>query len=383
MNCPVCQIETAPVKIGGQTYCSVCGTPAATNAAPKRLSLDLSPRARTRPSEAIVAPHTPPHAAPTDARALHGRVKPGRVLDLRNAPAPAPKPTVPVVHAQHHEPAAPPKSTAHERHAAHAADRLEKAKQIGKSPLIDKFGGQRLPRRAEETPIHAADHHDTTHHETPHHHAPQAPAHHEPTRSEPARVIASISPVETPPAHELPPHVAAHHAAMAALPKHPDSSVAWRPHLDLSPNRSRVAATVVAIAIMGGYIWLQNYPKLALQNASSKAGVAASLPGYLPSSYSLARTDTSPGLITLNFTSPSISESLKIAQARTTWDSTSLLDNFVAKNADDYSTVQGQGLTIYLFGQNQATWVNKGIWFSIEGTGRLSREQILKMAYSL
>jgi len=98
---------------------------------------------------------------------------------------------------------------------------------------------------------------------------------------------------------------------------------------------------------------------------------------------SLARTDTSPGLVTLNFSSPSANESLKIAQARTTWDSTSLLDNFVAKKTDDYATMQGQALTIYFFGQNQATWVNRGVWFSIEGTGRLSREQILKMAYSL
>lgn len=45
--------------------------------------------------------------------------------------------------------------------------------------------------------------------------------------------------------------------------------------------------------------------------------------------------------------------------------------------------MQGQGLTIYLFNNNRATWVNKGIWFSIEGADRLSREQILKMVYSL
>ena len=90
-----------------------------------------------------------------------------------------------------------------------------------------------------------------------------------------------------------------------------------------------------------------------------------------------------PLFLRTRFSSPSASESLKIAQARTTWDSSSLLDNFVAKNADDYATVQGQGLTIYMFGQNRATWVNKGVWFSIEGAGKLSREQVLKVAYSL
>jgi hypothetical protein len=103
----------------------------------------------------------------------------------------------------------------------------------------------------------------------------------------------------------------------------------------------------------------------------------------MPSSYTLAHTNTAPGLVTLQFKSPSASEPLKIAQARTNWDSSSLLDNYVIKNTDDYATVQGQGLTIYLFGHDKATWVNHGVHYSIEGAARLSREQILKIAYSL
>ena len=142
-------------------------------------------------------------------------------------------------------------------------------------------------------------------------------------------------------------------------------------------------AITAAVVIMAGYVWLQNYPKLAIQTANSKAGVTASLPAYIPSSYNLDRTDTAPGLVTLNFSSPSSPETLKIAQHRTSWDSTSLLDNFVVKNTDDYASVQGQGLTVYLFNNNEATWVNHGIWYSIEGASRLSREQILKIAYSL
>jgi hypothetical protein len=94
-------------------------------------------------------------------------------------------------------------------------------------------------------------------------------------------------------------------------------------------------------------------------------------------------TETTPGLVTLSFNSPSATETLKIAQAKTDWDSSSLLDNFIIKNTDDYTTVQGQGLTIYLWGNNQAAWVNHGVRYSIEGAARLSREQILKIAYSL
>jgi len=134
---------------------------------------------------------------------------------------------------------------------------------------------------------------------------------------------------------------------------------------------------------MGGYIWFHNYPKLTIQNASAKAGITATMPSYLPSSYTLASTHTKSGFVSLSFSSPSVAAPLTITQQSSSWDPSSLLDNYVAKNADDYDAVGGQGLTIYLFGENTATWVNHGIWYSIAGAQQLSREQVLKIAYSL
>jgi hypothetical protein len=367
-NCPVCQRDTPPVKIGGLLYCSICGTPAPAHSQPsqnpnKRLSLDLSPRSRgqvarqveTKDSTSRPQPQHPKAAAAED---LHRRVKPSRVLDLR-ASAKTTKPPK-LATAPHHVPAAPPSATAKERHQAHVASRLEQAKQIPRSSVIRKFNGPRLSDPGTAKSIPAA----------------------------PSTVIVASQPLRT-----LPEQAATHHQAMGRLipavvtaaqePVRQSSNRSWRPHLGLSPNSNRTVATVAAVAIMAGYIWLQNYPKLALQNANSQAGITASLPSYIPSSYSLKTTDTGPGLVTLNFTSPSAAQALKIAQHRTTWDSSSLLDNYVAKATDDYATVQGQGLTIYLFNDNQAAWVNHGIWYSIQGASLLSREQILKIAYSL
>ena len=365
-NCPVCQRDTSPVKIGGQHYCSVCGTPVHLGApvpTPKRLSLDLSPRnrgpqAKSASAEpAADAPKAHTHHAAAAATAMHQRVKASKVLDLREQKA-----TPEVAPPAHQIPAAPPKSTAHERHLAHLSERMQRAKQVERSPLVNKFDGPRLPSEPRpEFPI-----------VQPH---PEPPENFESTR-------------------ELPPHAITHHqaltklvpAASAAAPTSthsPSPARPWRPHLGLSPDASRVGTTIAAVAIMAGYIWVQNYPKLALQNASSQAGLTASLPSYLPSSYTLKNTDTKPGVVTLTFNSPSAGDALKIDQRSTSWDSSSLLDNYVAKAADDYATVQGQGLTIYLFNNNQAAWVNHGIWYSIAGAGRLSREQILKIAYSL
>jgi hypothetical protein len=314
--------------------------------------MDLSPKRAGAP---VVSARQPGQSK--SAAALHSRVKTGQVLDLRAA-TPAAKPLTKVIaRPEHHIPAAPPKSTAHERHLAHITERLDQAKAVGRSPKINKFAGESGKALSTSTVMAR--------------------------REEPAAV-------------ELPALVTTQHEAMTRLvaPVVPEPAAAakplvsggkggWRPHLGLSPYRGRTLATATAVAIMVGYVWVQNYPKLALQAASSKAGLTASLPGYVPSSYTLAHTDTVPGTVTLSFSSPSAGEALKIAQARTSWDSSSLLDNFVAKNTDDYATVQGQGLTIYLFNNNQATWVNHGTWYSIIGAARLSREQVLKIAYSL
>ncbi|GAC1373482.1 MAG: hypothetical protein NVSMB39_7840 [Candidatus Saccharimonadales bacterium] len=352
-NCPVCQRETNPIKIGAQSYCSICGSVLRTeSAAPATTSVAPAP-AHRRSMDVAGRP----------AAALHGRTQTSRVLDLRHAnPKPLPAapttPTTPTAHRPipaHGVPAAPPHSTAHERHLAHLDARLAQARQVERSAHIQKFGASiRLP--AAMVPVAA----------------PAAP--------EPRPVIIPA---------ELPRHVITQHEAMTKLTQLPAAAAPApkpqrprrTPHF--TPSHGRAFATAAAITLMGSYIWLSNYPKLALQNASNQAGLAASLPGYLPSSYSLNSTNTSPGLVTLNFSSPSASEKLKIAQRRTNWDSSSLLDNFVAKAADDYSTVQSQGLTIYLFSNNQASWVNHGIWYSIDGASRLSREQILKIAYSL
>ncbi|HEY6736210.1 MAG TPA: hypothetical protein VI322_00685 [Candidatus Saccharimonadia bacterium] len=378
MNCPVCHKTTQPRHIGTADYCSVCGTRYPDPHAKPARAMDL---ARSRTAKPAAAVH-------------HSRAR--GVIDLRDAPAhhtahqPThhPAKTPHVEHTQHHTPvaapsAAAPSSDAQARHDAAFRSRLKTAREVDRSPLIQHFSdGLRAARPAGQTA-------HTSHHPAAHTPAP-ASAHTTTHASAHASTPAAITP-----GPELPNQAITHHeslARLAATAAEPNLKAAhsaqhhkahWRPHLGLSPHKGRTLTTTAAVLIMGGYVWLQNYPKLALQSANSQAGVTATLPGYLPSSYNLSRTFSQPGLVALDFTSPSIPEILKIAQHRTAWDSNSLLDNFVAKQTDDYSTVHGEGLTIYLFGQNQAAWVNHGIWYSIEGASKLSREQILKIAYSL
>jgi len=326
-------------------------------------------------------------AVPKPAAALHDRRgQSAHVIDLRESgsiqlgAAISTHPMPSTAHPPTHTHAAMPNTTAHERHLRRFSDQFERARIHSRSEAISKFGTDRLGNVQDPDKMYDKFGNPTLTTLTAQHNATAGVTHQTPSHQAPLTSESNLP--------EMPHLAVTQHEAMANLPKplppEPTATVqtAWRPNLKLSPQ-SHTMATVAAIAIMASYIWLQNYPKLAIQSAGDKAGIAATLPGYLPSSYILDHTDSTPGLVTLNFTSPSIPDTLKIEQHRTTWDSDSLLDNFVAKYADDYGTVQGQGLTIYLFGQNQATWVNHGIWYSIEGASRLSREQILKIAYSL
>lgn len=150
-----------------------------------------------------------------------------------------------------------------------------------------------------------------------------------------------------------------------------------------APSVLKIGAALTAIAIMGGFVWLQNSPKLAFHSAASRAGIEASLPTYIPSSYHQAGpASVGDGQLTLEFRSPTSEDALKISQKRTAWDSNSLRENYVARQSDNYVAVSGQGLTIFLYNDN-ASWVNHGIWYSVSGTAKLSREQILKVAYGL
>lgn len=367
MYCSVCQHDTRPIKIGPNAICSVCGTqyPTMKDTGIKTMDIRRKPVAKSADAP---TPTTPP-TLNKSAESMHHRGS-AHTIDLRVEKL-EPEPSAAVIH--HETPRAKaPTAAPKTRHLAEFTDRFDRAKQYGKSAQISRFGPDQE---------HAQDKFG----------APTLSALLHPAESAKPQAQTPAIPHHAPLEAATPqmPHLAiTHHEAMAKLaptppPPMPAAKTAFTaPRFALSPSAGRIMATATAIVIMAGYIWVQNFPKLALQSADSRAGIAASLPGYVPSSYNLSHTVTAPGAVTLNFSSPS-SPSLTITQKQSNWDPSSLLDNYISKNTDDFSTVNGEGLTIYLFGQNQATWVNRGIWFNISGATQLSKDDLLKIAYSL
>jgi hypothetical protein len=148
---------------------------------------------------------------------------------------------------------------------------------------------------------------------------------------------------------------------------------------------SSVALSLVGLLLLGGYVWQVNYPNLALKVAGSKAGISANFPGYIPSGWKLSgNIQSTPGNISYNIANTKSDKAVQVSESKTSWDSQALAENYVAPKSDNYLALQAQGLTIYLYDGNQASWVNNGTWYRIEGSDHgLSQDQVIKLATSL
>ncbi len=154
-----------------------------------------------------------------------------------------------------------------------------------------------------------------------------------------------------------------------------------------SPKITTIVATSLAALMLFGYITYLNVPNMALRVAAVKAGFSANMPGYSPNGYRFTGPIAySPGQITIQFSSNTDDREYNITQRQTSWDSKSLLDNFVKKEVSSdslYSTVYDRGLTVYIYEGSNASWVNGGVWYTVSGDSLLSSEQLLRIAASL
>lgn len=151
-------------------------------------------------------------------------------------------------------------------------------------------------------------------------------------------------------------------------------------------RRTTIITACFAVLIFGAFLTYMNIPSLSVGFAAAQAGINASYPEYKPDGYTLQQPVTySDGQVTLVFGSTSGAGEYTIVQARSSWDSSAVLDNVVKEAAgEDYTTTQERGLTIYSYddGKN-AVWVNGGILYTIKTTAPLSGEQIRHIATSL
>jgi hypothetical protein len=150
------------------------------------------------------------------------------------------------------------------------------------------------------------------------------------------------------------------------------------------PRALSIASAGMALLLLGGYFTYLNMPSLSTRVAAAQAGINATYPSYHPDGYSLkGAVAYSQNRVNMKFASNSGPQSFTVDQTKSNWDSSAVLENYVAKKVgDNYLAYNEHGLTIYTFGGN-AAWVNGGILYTISGDAPLSGDQIRRIATSM
>ena len=136
---------------------------------------------------------------------------------------------------------------------------------------------------------------------------------------------------------------------------------------------------MLAVGLIATVAYL-NLHNIELRLVSARAGFHAVLPTYTPTGYEMNAPVQANGKVTLSFHSGS--SSFILTEQQSSWDSQTLLASTVGLATGPYQTVQSNGRTVYLYGNN-ATWVNGGILFSLATDGNLSSSQITNLATSM
>ncbi len=276
----------------------------------------------------------------TSAQKVHKRQQKATVLLRRAVKPPAKKPAIQAVAAP--VAAKPKASPLHER-----------AKQIQKSERISRFGAVRKPL---------------------------APIKREEAVSE-TKTVAK-RPVETVATRKAPVPSRKEQLLAEGLAK----AQSHHEHSPKTKSKKRawhfVVTSVAGLLVIGYVVYLQ-LPNMAMKVAAAKAGFSANLPSYNPGGFRLkGPISYSPGQITIGYRSNTDDREYNITQKKSSWDSESLLSNVVTEKPD-YQTYRDHGLTIYVYGGSNATWVNSGVWYTIDGSSQLSAQQIVKIAASM
>ena len=149
---------------------------------------------------------------------------------------------------------------------------------------------------------------------------------------------------------------------------------------------ANVATMSCAVLLLVGFFAYQNATSISMKVASSRTGISAKMPGYIPAGYDASKkVDSMDGQISISFHSNTDAKTFTLTQQSSNWNSASLLANHIQKRncSTCYQTWQNEGKTVYIYDNSNAAWVDGGIWYQIEGNASLTSDQLLRLANSL
>ena len=131
------------------------------------------------------------------------------------------------------------------------------------------------------------------------------------------------------------------------------------------------AGAVAVLALIGVFGFHSDTVQFKL--AANRSGFAATMPSYQPEGYSVADVQVVSGYLNVRYTNPSINRTYAVTEKPSYWDSETLLSKITAgTDSKTYATVQKAGRTVYVYGRNQAAWVNNGVLYQFWATAALA-----------
>lgn len=142
-----------------------------------------------------------------------------------------------------------------------------------------------------------------------------------------------------------------------------------------------IASAFGAVVLLVGFITYLNMSNIEIKIASVRAGFSAQLPSYSPTGYALSGgINAQNGVVATTYKSGDSTYTLQ--QQTSNWDSQTLYNDVVATSGEKQQTIQSQGRTVYIYGNN-AAWVNGGVLYSLKTDGNINADQITAIAASI
>jgi hypothetical protein len=167
-------------------------------------------------------------------------------------------------------------------------------------------------------------------------------------------------------------------------PKKPKFSHRIAGKLRVSRRTLNSASAALAVVLLFGFVAYLNSSTIAIRVAAARAGVNVKMPGYSPADFKVnGPISYRSGQISIGYASTTDNRRFQLKQTASTWNSDTLLENFVNANQLSYQTFQDKGKTVFIYDGSSATWVDGGVWYQIEGNSSLNSDQLLRLAASL
>lgn len=136
----------------------------------------------------------------------------------------------------------------------------------------------------------------------------------------------------------------------------------------------------LSVIILVAFLSYQRVPNVAIKLAANRAGFSAVNPDNVPSGFSYkSPIEIDDKTIKITYKN-SQSMQYTVSQQPSFWTDESLLSGFLKSST--YQTYYDDNLTVYVYGNSNATWLKDGLWFNLVSNGALSREQLLSIASS-